>query len=257
MVRRLDLGTNRSLRKESKAEKGRGVHLRCLIACRFQVQGGRDSVYFVPQDMSTKYHLVTSLVTKGHPSLPESSEHVSADWGTSVNVLLVYLGSSRGFVCVKSRSDLTLTAIVSISDAVLVFSHVISVGRVRLKRVRCESLHARRWGTGRFGRAVNYRALTFSVVSSISSFFTIILKAAAVSRELRGVEPYFDSQLLHQRKEEMYCACIINQTDLKINCHFRNIHEAKIDARRWAKKTHHTSPDPVQLSRRWTMPGSA
>jgi hypothetical protein len=201
MARRLDLGNNRSLRKESKAEKGRGVHLRSLIACRVQVQGGRDSIHFVPQDMSTKYHLGTSLVTKGHPSLPESSEHVSADWGTSVNALLVYLGSSRVFVCVKSRSDLTLTAIVSISDAVLVFSHVISVGRVRLKRVRCESLHARRWGTGRFGGAVNYRALTFSVVSSISYFFTIILKAAAVSRELRGVEPYFDSQLLHQRKE--------------------------------------------------------
>jgi hypothetical protein len=207
--------------------------------------------------MSTKYHLGTSLVTKGHPSLPESSEHVSADWGTSVNALLVYLGSSRVFVCVKSRSDLTLPAIVSISDAVLVFFHVISVGRVRLKRVRCESLHARRWGTGRFGGAVNYRALTFSVVSSISSFFTIILKAATVSRELRDVEPYFDSQLVHQRKEEMYFACIINQTDLKINYRFRNIHEAKIDARRWTEKTHHTSPDPVQLSRRWTMPGSA
>jgi hypothetical protein len=133
MARRLDLGNNRSLRKESKAEKGRGVHLRSLIACRVQVQGGRDSVHFVPQDMSTKYHLGTSLVTKGHPSLPESSEHVSADWGTSVNALLVYLGSSRVFVCVKSRSDLTLTAIVSISDAVLVFSHVISVGQCSVK----------------------------------------------------------------------------------------------------------------------------
>jgi hypothetical protein len=48
MAKRLNLGNNGSLRKKSKAEEGRCVHLRSSFACRVQIRGGHDSVYIVP-----------------------------------------------------------------------------------------------------------------------------------------------------------------------------------------------------------------
>ncbi|KAF2029012.1 amino acid permease-like protein [Setomelanomma holmii] len=114
--------------------------------------------------------------------LPFSSwiEHVPAGWDIPVNALLVCLGSSLVLACINFGSDVTLNAIVSISNAALIFSYIISIGCVRLKRLRGEPLLARRWNLGKFGGIINDLALAFLVVSFIFSFFPMTPKPAPV-----------------------------------------------------------------------------
>ncbi|KAH6838420.1 amino acid permease-like protein [Alternaria rosae] len=88
-------------------------------------------------------------------------ERVPAGWDIPVNALLVCLGSSLVLACINFGSDVTLNAIVSISNAALIFSYIISIGCVRLKRI------------------VNDLALAFLVVSFIFSFFPIVPNPSA------------------------------------------------------------------------------
>ncbi|KAI4951198.1 hypothetical protein J4E91_003904 [Alternaria rosae] len=106
-------------------------------------------------------------------------ERVPAGWDIPVNALLVCLGSSLVLACINFGSDVTLNAIVSISNAALIFSYIISIGCVRLKRWRGEPLLPRRWSLGKFGGIVNDLALAFLVVSFIFSFFPIVPNPSA------------------------------------------------------------------------------
>ncbi|KAH8633397.1 hypothetical protein IG631_12031 [Alternaria alternata] len=101
-------------------------------------------------------------------------ERVPAGWDIPVNALLVCLGFSCVLACINFGSDVALNAIVSISNAALIFSYIISIGCVRLKRLRGEPLLPRRWSLGKFGGIVNDLALAFLVVSFIFSFFPIV-----------------------------------------------------------------------------------
>ncbi|CAO2649329.1 Nn.00g067140.m01.CDS01 [Neocucurbitaria sp. VM-36] len=114
--------------------------------------------------------------------LPFSSwiERVPAGWDIPVNALLVCLGSSLVLACINFGSDVTLNAIVSISNAALIFSYIISIGCVRLKRLRGEPLLARRWSLGKWGGIVNDLSLAFLIVAFIFSFFPMAPKPAPV-----------------------------------------------------------------------------
>ncbi|KAF2110208.1 amino acid permease-like protein [Lophiotrema nucula] len=105
--------------------------------------------------------------------LPFSSwiEYVRPGWNIPINALLVCLGVSFVLACINFGSDVTLNAIVSISNAALIFSYIISIGCVRLRRLRNQPLLARRWSLGAFGGIVNDFALVFLVVAFIFSFF--------------------------------------------------------------------------------------
>lgn len=106
--------------------------------------------------------------------------HVPAGSQIPVNALFVCLGSSLVLACINFGSDVTLNAIVSISNAALIFSYIISIGCIRLKRVRGEPLLTRRWSLGKLGGIVNDLALVFLVVSFVFSFFPIMPKPSAV-----------------------------------------------------------------------------
>ena len=101
-------------------------------------------------------------------------ERVPAGWDIPVNALLICLGFSCVLACINFGSDVALNAIVSISNAALIFSYIISIGCVRLKRLRGEPLLPRRWSLGKFGGILNDLALAFLVVSFIFSFFPIV-----------------------------------------------------------------------------------
>lgn len=98
-------------------------------------------------------------------------EHVRPGWDIPVNALLVCLGSSLVVACINFGSAETLNAIVSISNAGLIFSYIISIGCVRLKRLRGEPLLPRRWSLGSWGGLVNDLALAFLFVAFVFSFF--------------------------------------------------------------------------------------
>lgn len=106
-------------------------------------------------------------------------EHVRPGWDVPVNALLVCLGSSLIVACINFGSVQTLNAIVSISNAALIFSYIISIGCVRLKRLRGEPLLPRRWSLGKWGGLVNDTALAFLLIAFIFSFFPVSPKPDA------------------------------------------------------------------------------
>lgn len=106
-------------------------------------------------------------------------EHVRPGWDVPVNALLVCLGSSLIVACINFGSEETLNAIVSISNAALIFSYIISIGCVRLKRLRSEPLLPRRWSLGKWGGLLNDLALGFLLVAFVFSFFPVSPKPNA------------------------------------------------------------------------------
>ena len=114
-------------------------------------------------------------------------EHVPAGWDIPVNALLVCLGSSLVLACINFGSAVTLNAIVSISNAALIFSYIISIGCVRLKRLRGEPLLARRWSLGKWGGIVNDLSLAFLIVAFIFSFFPMTPNPAPVDMNWAAV----------------------------------------------------------------------
>ncbi|KAE8842000.1 hypothetical protein HRS9139_01297 [Pyrenophora teres f. teres] len=63
-------------------------------------------------------------------------EQVPANRDTPVNALLICLGISLAITFINFGSDVALKAIVSVSNVALIFSYIISIGCIRLKRLR-------------------------------------------------------------------------------------------------------------------------
>lgn len=70
-------------------------------------------------------------------------------------------------------STLAFNAILSVSNAALIFSYIISVGCVRLKRWRGEPLLQRRWDLGKWGAPINDITLAFLAIGFVFSFFPV------------------------------------------------------------------------------------
>lgn len=70
-------------------------------------------------------------------------------------------------------SDAALAAVLSVSNAALAFSYIMSVGCIRLKRLRGEPLLPRRWSLGKSGGLINDLTLAWLFVAFIFSFFPL------------------------------------------------------------------------------------
>ena len=88
-----------------------------------------------------------------------------------VNSLLVCLVVSLILACINFGSDVALNAILSVSNAALLLSYIISIGALRLRRIRGEPLPPRRWSLGRYGGFINDLTLCFLVVAFFFSFW--------------------------------------------------------------------------------------
>ena len=98
-------------------------------------------------------------------------EQVRPGWDIPVNSLIIVLVVSLLISALNFGSDVALNAIISLSNAALLFSYIISIGAIRLKRLRNEELLPRRWSLGRWGPVINDVALAFLVLSFVFSFF--------------------------------------------------------------------------------------
>lgn len=98
---------------------------------------------------------------------------VRPGWDIPINALIVVLGLSLLITTLNFGSDVALNAIVSLSNAALIFSYVASIGCIRLKRWRRQPLLPRRWTLGWFGAPINDAALVFLLVSFVMSFFPV------------------------------------------------------------------------------------
>lgn len=88
-----------------------------------------------------------------------------------VNSLLVTLVVSLILACINFGSATALSAILSVSNAALLLSYIISIGALRLRRLRGEPLPPRRWSLGKFGGFINDITLAFLVVAFFFSFW--------------------------------------------------------------------------------------
>ena len=88
-----------------------------------------------------------------------------------VNSLIVCLVVSLILACINFGSDVALNAILSVSNAALLLSYIISIGALRLRRIRGEPLPPRRWSLGRYGGIINDLTLCFLVVAFFFSFW--------------------------------------------------------------------------------------
>jgi choline transport protein len=88
-----------------------------------------------------------------------------------VNSLIVCLVVSLILACINFGSDVALNAILSVSNAALLLSYIISIGALRLRRIRGEPLPPRRWSLGKYGGVINDLTLCFLVVAFFFSFW--------------------------------------------------------------------------------------
>ncbi|KAK3655719.1 hypothetical protein LTR56_003368 [Elasticomyces elasticus] len=97
--------------------------------------------------------------------------YVPLRWEIPLNALLICLGVSLVLSAINFGSYAALNAILSVSNAALIFSYIVSIGCVRLKRLRGEPLLPRRWSLGKWGAPLNDIALLWLCVGFVFSFF--------------------------------------------------------------------------------------
>lgn len=95
-------------------------------------------------------------------------------------------------------SEAAFNAVLSVSNAALIFSYIISIGCIRLKRLRGEALLPRRWSLGKFGGPLNDLSLAFLLIAFAFSFFPImpLLDSAVWAAEFNWSSVIFASTCL-------------------------------------------------------------
>ena len=87
------------------------------------------------------------------------------------NSLYVCLVVSLILGAINFGSDVALGAILSVSNAALLLSYFISIGALRLRRLRGEPLPPCRWSLGKWGGPINDITLAFLAVTFFFSFW--------------------------------------------------------------------------------------
>ncbi|GAB7334490.1 hypothetical protein MBLNU13_g06481t1 [Cladosporium sp. NU13] len=99
--------------------------------------------------------------------------HVRPAWGIPANALVVCLAVALVLSAINFGSSAALQAILSVSNAALIFSYIISIGSVRLKRLRGQPLLPSRFSLGKWGGVINDISLAFLLVGFVFSFFPL------------------------------------------------------------------------------------
>jgi choline transport protein len=89
----------------------------------------------------------------------------------SISQLVVVLAVALLLSAINFGSSTALQAILSVSNAALIFSYIVSIGSVRLKRLRGQPLLPSRFSLGKWGGLVNDISLAFLFVGFVFSFF--------------------------------------------------------------------------------------
>ncbi|KAF2859172.1 amino acid transporter [Piedraia hortae CBS 480.64] len=105
--------------------------------------------------------------------LPFSSKirYVPPTWEIPVNALLICLGVSIVLSVINFGSNTAFNAVTSVSNAALIFSYIISIGCMRLKRLRGQPLLHARFSLGKWGGLVNDISLGWLIIGFIFAFF--------------------------------------------------------------------------------------
>lgn len=87
--------------------------------------------------------------------------------------LFICLAVALILSAINFGSNTALQAILSVSNAALIFSYIVSIGSVRLKRLRGQPLLPSRFSLGKWGGVINDVSLAFLIIGFIFSFFPL------------------------------------------------------------------------------------
>lgn len=100
---------------------------------------------------------------------PFSSWITKVKYGQPLHAMYVCIGVSFVLSCINFGSDVALGAILSVSNAALIFTYIVSIGCITLKRLRGQALLPRQFSLGRAGLPLNLFALGFLTISFLFS----------------------------------------------------------------------------------------
>ncbi|KAF1353870.1 amino acid permease-like protein [Delphinella strobiligena] len=106
-------------------------------------------------------------------------QHIQPGRDIPQNAILLCFGVSIALGTINFGSEAALDAIMSVSNSALLFSYIICIGCVRLKRFRGEPLLPRSFDLGRLGAPINDLAMAFLLVGFVFSFFPTDVKPTA------------------------------------------------------------------------------
>ncbi|KAF2860049.1 amino acid transporter [Piedraia hortae CBS 480.64] len=96
---------------------------------------------------------------------------VHPKWEIPLNALLICLAISLLLGAIRFGSNVAFNAITSVCTCASFFSYIISIGCVRLKRLRGEPLLPCRWSLGRWGGVINDISLAWLLIGFVFAFF--------------------------------------------------------------------------------------
>lgn len=127
----------------------------------------RDQVSTVLNEEGVPHRADSAL--QGFP-FSEWIRYVPPRWEIPVNAIIICLGVSAIISAINFGSSAGFEAVVGVSNAALGFSYIISVGCIRLKRLRGEPLLPARWSLGKWGGLINDCSLAFLAVIFVFAF---------------------------------------------------------------------------------------
>ena len=83
--------------------------------------------------------------------------------------MFVCIGVSFALTCINFGSDVALGAILSVANAALIFTYIMSIGCITLKRLRGQPLLPRQWDLGWAGLPLNLFTMGFLIISFLFS----------------------------------------------------------------------------------------
>ena len=96
---------------------------------------------------------------------------VNPNYNLPLNAFYMCGAISFILAAINFGSYVAFDAIISVSNAALIFSYLISVGCLRLRRLRGQTLVPARWSLGRYGGIMNDISIAFLLLSFVFSFF--------------------------------------------------------------------------------------
>lgn len=98
-------------------------------------------------------------------------EQVHPTWNIPLNAVMVSLIVTILLSLINIGSTTAFNAIISLTTVSLLTSYLITIACILLKRIRGETLPARRWSLGPYGGVVNAASLCFLVAVYPFAFF--------------------------------------------------------------------------------------
>ncbi|KAK2748147.1 hypothetical protein FQN57_001272 [Myotisia sp. PD_48] len=132
-------------------------------------------------EIATASRQLWSFARDGGTPFASTLSYVPLNWNIPLPAVFVSLAFTAGLSLINLGSAVALNAIISLTNSALLSSYIISISCVLLRRIRGQTLPARRWTLGKFGMAVNIGALCYLLPMFVFAFFPLTVNPEPVN----------------------------------------------------------------------------